>query len=174
MRWWTTGKDGLSPEWKVDEQWMWDNHIKNIIKHVRKRENQIFTIHILKILNEEMKRRMKEGTRWAVKDTWERVPPEVKCLKCNEIISSKREGNFVWCSCWATGIDSTVYYTRILGNKEDHEEVPVHLLPGEFTYIEDYHEYVKQARETFKKKREAKSKANQALSGQVETDAVIK
>lgn len=46
-------------------------------------------------------------------------PPEYQCRKCHTIIKSTYSGEYVSCKCGAIAVDSTEYYTRQIGNRED-------------------------------------------------------
>ena len=44
-------------------------------------------------------------------------------MKCRDVIKGDKKGTFISCSCKKIAIDETKYYTRIIGNDEDWEEV---------------------------------------------------
>ena len=44
---------------------------------------------------------------------------KVECNKCGDIIWSRYGGEFRTCKCGAISVDSTPYYTRYIGNRED-------------------------------------------------------
>lgn len=46
---------------------------------------------------------------------------KIKCKKCGEILEGDKKGTLFCCSCHSVGIDETIWYTRLLGNKEDYE-----------------------------------------------------
>lgn len=176
---WTSGKDGDAATWNCDIPLMWDNHLLNLITYLKEQKPASMHQKMLRDMaydaaTGEIKKRKKDGIRWAVKETRERVPPEIKCVKCKDIIRSEREGKFTTCSCWAVSIDSTVYYSRFIGNREDREEVLTPLLPWEFTCIEQYTTYVEQAREARLKKKRKKKKTSKALSRKTETSSRVK
>ena len=163
----TYGKDGEWNKWNCDISWMWDDHLENCIKHIESRlgkldnSNGLLSMMIaLDAFKEEVTRRKESGVWWAVKDTREWVPPEVRCLTCNDIIKSEFEWHFNTCGCWSVSIDSTVYYTRIIGNPENREKVLTPILDGEFSDIEQYLTHVKQAREARREKKKTKKEIN--------------
>lgn len=43
----------------------------------------------------------------------------VKCLKCNDIITSKHRRDFRLCSCESVAVDGGDVCPRIIGNQED-------------------------------------------------------
>ena len=48
---------------------------------------------------------------------------KIRCKKCNDIIEGDKKGSFIFCECREIGIDETIWYCRIVGKKEDYEEV---------------------------------------------------
>lgn len=48
---------------------------------------------------------------------------KIKCKLCNTIIEGDKLGHLIWCECGKCAIDETKYYARILGNKDDWEEI---------------------------------------------------
>lgn len=46
----------------------------------------------------------------------------VECAKCNDVIFSKYEGEFVSCKCGAISVDQTRHYARYIGNREDFKQ----------------------------------------------------
>lgn len=48
---------------------------------------------------------------------------KIKCKKCGDIIQGDRKGNFIMCKCGACAIDENPYYIRLIGMKEDYEEI---------------------------------------------------
>ncbi len=48
---------------------------------------------------------------------------KIRCRKCRDIIQGDKKGTFIRCTCKKIAIDETKYYTRIIGNDEDWEEV---------------------------------------------------
>lgn len=48
---------------------------------------------------------------------------KLRCKKCNDIIEGDKRGTYISCKCGAIAVDETEYYWRIIGNKEDFEEV---------------------------------------------------
>ena len=48
---------------------------------------------------------------------------KIKCKKCGDIIEGDKRGTFIQCSCKAIAIDETKWYTRLIGEPEDYEEV---------------------------------------------------
>lgn len=50
-------------------------------------------------------------------------PIPIQCRKCKDIIWSKREGEFVSCSCKAISVDQTRYYSRYIGDAGDFIDV---------------------------------------------------
>ncbi len=44
-------------------------------------------------------------------------------MKCRDIIQGDKKGTSIRCSCEKVAIDETKYYTRIIGNDEDGEEI---------------------------------------------------
>ena len=47
----------------------------------------------------------------------------IKCKHCNTIIEGDGKGTYITCKCNKCAIDETKYYWRIIGNKEDFEEI---------------------------------------------------
>lgn len=47
----------------------------------------------------------------------------IKCLKCGDTIESKHRHDFVWCSCKSCATDGGHDYQRVIGNKEDWENM---------------------------------------------------
>lgn len=47
----------------------------------------------------------------------------VKCLKCQETIESTSNYHFVSCMCKSVSIDGGLNYSRIIGNREDFEDL---------------------------------------------------
>jgi len=43
-------------------------------------------------------------------------PPKFQCIKCNDIIWSRTEGEYVACSCGTTAVDFNRYYGRQIGS----------------------------------------------------------
>lgn len=52
----------------------------------------------------------------------------IKCNNCGDIIYSRAEHDFHWCSCEKCAIDGGFDYYRIIGNKEDWEMIEVEIL----------------------------------------------
>lgn len=48
---------------------------------------------------------------------------KLKCNKCNDIIEGDKKGTYIECKCGAIAVDETEYYYRIIGNREDFEEI---------------------------------------------------
>ena len=48
---------------------------------------------------------------------------KLRCRKCNDVIEGDKKGTYITCKCKAIAIDETEYYWRIIGNREDFEEV---------------------------------------------------
>jgi len=48
---------------------------------------------------------------------------KIQCKKCGDIIKGDKRGTFIRCSCKSIAIDETKWYTRLIGNTEDYEEV---------------------------------------------------
>ncbi len=48
---------------------------------------------------------------------------KIKCKHCKEIIEGDKKGTYIECKCKKIAIDETPFYVRIIGNKEDFEEV---------------------------------------------------
>lgn len=48
---------------------------------------------------------------------------KLRCRKCNDVIEGDKKGTYITCKCGAIAVDETEYYWRIIGNKEDFEEV---------------------------------------------------
>ncbi len=53
----------------------------------------------------------------------------IRCKHCNTIIEGDKKGTYITCKCKKCAIDETEYYWRIIGNKEDWEEV-IKDIPG--------------------------------------------
>lgn len=51
---------------------------------------------------------------------WQHI---LQCTKCEDVIYSKYAGEWVPCKCGAIYIDSTPYYSRYGGNKEDIKQI---------------------------------------------------
>ncbi len=47
----------------------------------------------------------------------------IKCLKCNDVITSESVHDFKWCSCGACAVDGGTDYLRRCGNREDWEDL---------------------------------------------------
>ena len=45
------------------------------------------------------------------------------CKKCGDIIEGDKRGTFIECKCKSIAIDEIKWYTRLIGNPEDYEEV---------------------------------------------------
>lgn len=58
-----------------------------------------------------------------VETQWKPWQVRVECNKCHDIIWSKFAGEFVSCKCGAIAVDSTPYYSRYIGNREDFKFV---------------------------------------------------
>ena len=43
----------------------------------------------------------------------------VECAKCHDVIWSRWQGEFVWCSCKAIAVDQTRHYSGYIGEKEN-------------------------------------------------------
>jgi hypothetical protein len=52
-------------------------------------------------------------------------PQKIICLLCKDVIYSKYYGQFVSCKCGKLAIDESMYYCRILGNRENYDEVQI-------------------------------------------------
>lgn len=50
-------------------------------------------------------------------------PPVYECLKCHDKIKSEYEGQFKSCKCGEIAIDSTKYYTRLIGKPEMRKQI---------------------------------------------------
>lgn len=48
---------------------------------------------------------------------------KIRCTHCNSIIKGDKKGTYITCKCGKIAIDETLYYVRIIGNKEDFEEI---------------------------------------------------
>lgn len=48
---------------------------------------------------------------------------KIKCKHCDSIIEGDKKGTYISCKCKKIAIDETPYYCRIIGNKEDFEEI---------------------------------------------------
>ena len=48
---------------------------------------------------------------------------KIRCKKCGEVIEGDKKGTYITCKCGKIAIDETKYYYRIIGNREDFEEV---------------------------------------------------
>ena len=48
---------------------------------------------------------------------------KLRCNKCNDIIEGDKKGTYIECKCGAIAVDETEYYYRIIGNREDFEEI---------------------------------------------------
>ena len=48
---------------------------------------------------------------------------KIKCKKRGEVIEGDKKGTYITCKCGKIAIDETKYYYRIIGNREDFEEV---------------------------------------------------
>lgn len=48
---------------------------------------------------------------------------KLKCNKCNDIIEGDKKGTYIECKCGAIAVDETEYYYRVIGNREDFEEI---------------------------------------------------
>lgn len=48
---------------------------------------------------------------------------KLKCNKCNDVIEGDKKGTYIECKCGAIAVDETEYYYRIIGNREDFEEI---------------------------------------------------
>lgn len=51
------------------------------------------------------------------------IKNSIKCLKCNDIITSYSRHDFKWCSCHSCAVDGGNDYLRRCGNREDWEEL---------------------------------------------------
>ena len=47
----------------------------------------------------------------------------IKCLVCEDTIESKHVHDFVWCSCKKVAVDGGLDYQRILGNRENYQNL---------------------------------------------------
>ena len=52
----------------------------------------------------------------------------IKCKKCGDIIYSRSQHDFHWCSCESCAIDGGFDYYRIVGNVEDWEFAEIKIL----------------------------------------------
>lgn len=48
---------------------------------------------------------------------------KLKCKKCNDVIEGDKKGTYIECKCGAIAVDETEYYYRVIGNREDFEEI---------------------------------------------------
>ena len=48
---------------------------------------------------------------------------KIKCKKCGDIVEGDKKGTLILCSCKSIGIDETKWYTRLLGDPKDYEEI---------------------------------------------------
>ncbi len=48
---------------------------------------------------------------------------KLRCKKCGDIIEGDKRGTFIECKCRSIAIDETKWYTRLIGNTEDYEEI---------------------------------------------------
>lgn len=53
-------------------------------------------------------------------------PTQVQCTKCNDIINSTFEGEYVQCRCGECFVDETSYYIRVGGAAKYLKELPEH------------------------------------------------
>jgi hypothetical protein len=47
------------------------------------------------------------------------ISNKIQCKKCGDIIESKTEHDFKYCSCQSVAVDGGKEYLKRLGNKED-------------------------------------------------------
>ena len=70
---------------------------------------------------------------------------KIKCNKCGDIIEGDKKGTYITCKCKAIAIDETPYFWRIIGNREDFEEIiEEDKLSIKETQIAKLKEYVKE------------------------------
>lgn len=50
-------------------------------------------------------------------------PIKYACNNCEDVIYSRREGEYVTCQCGAIAVDQTRYYMRLIGKPEDFIKV---------------------------------------------------
>lgn len=47
----------------------------------------------------------------------------IKCKNCGDVIKGDKKGTYITCKCGMVAIDETPYYCRIIGNKDEFEEI---------------------------------------------------
>lgn len=47
----------------------------------------------------------------------------IRCKHCFQVIESKYQYDAVQCNCTAVGVDGGLLYDRIMGNREDYEQL---------------------------------------------------
>ena len=55
--------------------------------------------------------------------TYLRFYMKIRCKKCGDIIEGNKRGTFIQCSCKSIAIDETKWYTRLIGETEDYDEI---------------------------------------------------
>ena len=48
---------------------------------------------------------------------------KVRCLACNDVIRSRNQHDFVWCSCKNVAVDGGSWYLRRVGGQQGYEEL---------------------------------------------------
>lgn len=48
---------------------------------------------------------------------------KIKCKNCGDIIQGDKQGTYIACKCGNVAIDETPYYVRIIGNRDEFEEI---------------------------------------------------
>lgn len=68
---------------------------------------------------------------------------KIKCKNCNQIIKGDKKGTYISCQCKKCAIDETQYYTRVIGNFDDWEEINSNLDENKDKYYEKKGEIIK-------------------------------
>jgi hypothetical protein len=48
---------------------------------------------------------------------------KIRCKKCGDIIEDDKKGTIIECRCKSIAIDETEWYTRLIGDSKNYEEV---------------------------------------------------
>ena len=62
----------------------------------------------------QLRRKLNIGDMWI---------NSVRCLRCNEIIRSKNQHDFVWCKCKNVAVDGGSWYLKRVGGEKGYEDL---------------------------------------------------
>ena len=104
------------------------NTVEAVLKHhenASDNEKIDTLIKTFKFRREEAERALRRNAAWKkFKGENRRLKTnKVKCKICGDVVESKRVHDFVECQCGGVAVDGGLEYSRVLGNREDFEDL---------------------------------------------------